>query len=714
MFLSDEQLKESELRFADIQNAPPTSTENGLPTDILATEIFDINPEPPLQTTPDPALQAANRKMTLEYKAPEPTDFAYERAIGKNDSVYSNFVELLMDAKEKVGRILVRKGSNLAGYATGFMVSPRLMLTNWHVFQTASDAQNSELQFGYEFDITGKEKTATSFSFRPEDFFYSNRNLDYCLVAVNSVSRDSGTSLSKISYLYLDPEKGKLGEENKESLNIIHHPDGDFKQLSIRENLFTKITPTTIWYRADTAQGSSGGPVFNDQWQVVALHHSGIADKNDKGEYIDKYGNPVPYIGGKIQESKINWIANEGIRTSVILEDIFSVYPTHELVAQLKNKNETVRESTPAIKSTEIDDSPPLTFSSKKSLKADSNDIQISIPSDLLEAGTNISLNLSRNGFTQNGSPQLAVEKTDEVSLLEIKKLEEIMDYSACKGYVSKFLGKEITLPEPNSTLKKFIAVPGGTESSELKYYHYSVRHHSVRKMPAISAINVDGNLKVRLDNYERKDNWIRDNRLDFALQLDNTFYRNSGFDRGHMSRREDADWGKDADEAKRNADLTCMHTNACPQINTLNQSSRKGLWGRLELTVLESGASMEGPLTNKMSVFNGPVFRDDDPVFRGVQVPMDFYKIILWPTNDGEIKATAFLLSQSRLVKDIRFEQLDIHKNEEFKLYQYSIAKLAEETGLDFSQLVEMDTYTEQANIKDLTTEHEIAAVFN
>jgi len=714
MFLSEEQLKESELRFADIQKSQSLSTENGLPNDILAMEGLMINPDPIPQANPATDLQAANRKMTLEYKAPEPTDFAYERAIGKNDSVYSNFVELLMDAKEKVGRILVRKGSNLAGYATGFMVSPRLMLTNWHVFQNATDAQNSEVQFGYEFDITGKEKTATIFSFRPEDFFYSNRDLDYCLVAVSTVSRDSGTNLSKISYLYLDPEKGKLGEEKKESLNIIHHPDGDFKQLSIRENLFTKRTATTILYEADTAQGSSGGPVFNDQWQVVALHHSGVADKNDKGEYIDKYGNPVPYIGGKIQESKINWISNEGIRISVILEDIFNVYPTHELVAQLKTKNETVRESTPVIKSPEIEDSVPVTTANTNFLKADSNDIQISIPSNLLDAGTNISLNLSRNGVKLNGLSQVAPEQVDELSLLEIKKLEQIMDYSGCRGYISKFLGTEIPLPEPNSILKKFIAIPNGSESSELKYHHYSVRHHSVRKMPAISAINVDGSLKLRLDNYKRKDNWIRDNRLDFAIQLDDTYYRNSGFDKGHMSRREDADWGKDADEAKRNADLTCMHTNACPQIGTLNQSSRKGLWGRLELEVLESGAINEGPLTNKISVFNGPVFRDDDPVFRGVQVPMDFYKIILWPTNTGEIRATAFLLSQSRLVKDIRFEQLDIHNNQEFKLYQYPIAKLAEETGLDFTQLIQMDTYVEQTSNKDLASEPEIAAVFN
>lgn len=179
------------------------------------------------------------------------------------------------------------------------------------------------------------------------------------------------------------------------------------------------------------------------------------------------------------------------------------------------------------------------------------------------------------------------------------------------------------------------------------------------------------------------------------------------------MSRREDADWGKDGDEAKRNADLTCMHTNACPQIGALNQSSKKGLWGRLELTVLESGAIIEGALTNKISVFNGPVFRYDDPVFRGIQIPMDFYKIILWPTDNGKIKATAFLLSQSRLVKDIKFEQLDIHKNQEFKLYQYPIAKLAEETGINFSQIAEIDTFQKKSIDKDLSSEQEIAVLF-
>lgn len=388
MLLSEELLRECERRFESLKEPRSTLKGNRSFDNDQAMEVSNISP--------DRTEKTGNRKMTLEYKAPEPTDFAYERAIGKNDSVYSNFVELIMNAKEKIGRILVKKNHSLVGYATGFMVSPRLMLTNWHVFNTAFDAQTSEVQFGYEFDVYGKEKAVTAFSFVPDEFFYSNKELDYCLVAASPISKDSSVELSSFGYLYLDPEKGKLREERKECLNIIHHPDGDFKQLSIRQNLFTKITPTTIWYEADTAQGSSGGPVLNDQWQVVALHHSGVADKNEKGEYIDKYGNPVPYIGDRIQESKINWISNEGIRISLILEDIFTVYPKHELVVQLKLKNDTARVSAPAIRSSEMEDNSLIPTSYTKALQPGSSDIRIALPGNLLESVSSINLKISQ------------------------------------------------------------------------------------------------------------------------------------------------------------------------------------------------------------------------------------------------------------------------------------------------------------------------------
>jgi endonuclease G len=230
--------------------------------------------------------------------------------------------------------------------------------------------------------------------------------------------------------------------------------------------------------------------------------------------------------------------------------------------------------------------------------------------------------------------------------------------------------------------------------------------------MPIISGINVDGNPAKRKDDSERKDVWLRDTRLNFDIQLSDTYYKGSGFDRGHMSRREDANWGLTAEDAKRNADLTCMYTNACPQVAKINQSGKKGLWGILEKVVLENGAILENGKTARISVFNGPIFKEDDPVFRGIQVPMDFYKIVLWLTNSGDLKATAFKLSQVELVSDIDFEQLDLDQNTAFKEFQCSIKSLQKDTRIDFSDLIEFDTFDGNGNGADemaINSVHEV-----
>ena len=152
------------------------------------------------------------------------------------------------------------------------------------------------------------------------------------------------------------------------------------------------------------------------------------------------------------------------------------------------------------------------------------------------------------------------------------------------------------------------------------------------------------------------------------------------------------------------------MYTNACPQAPTINQSSRNGLWGVLEKVVLESGAEKEPGRTSRISVFNGPIFKDSDPVFRGVQVPMGFYKIVLWLTDAGALKATAFKLSQTDDVGDIDFEQIDINQNADFKEFQCSIASLEVETGIDFSGIVPFDTFDDAGGHEKVVSVEELA----
>ncbi|RXK58556.1 hypothetical protein ESA94_18160 [Lacibacter luteus] len=716
MLVTIDQLDESVKRFESWQGVSGREAAN-----VMEEEAFisDQSPEISTATIKDNILGTAEniekRKEMLKSAAPEPIDFAYERAIGKNDSVYSNFVELIADVQKKIGRIVVKEGSKNIGFATGFMVSDRLLLTNWHVFKSIEDVVDSEVQFYYELDMRGNPRQSVSFRLQASEFFFTCKELDYCLIAVSSVDVTETHQLSSIGYIYLDPALGKLGNEGEESLNIIHHPEGDYKQLSIRENLFKKIMPTTIWYHSDTAQGSSGSPVFNDQWQVVGLHHMGVPNRNTQGEYLDKNNQPIPRIGGKVDVSKIHWIANEGIRISVILKDVFIRFPDSSFISGLKKRPGTPF-LTPVV--------PPVTLHEEKdkseNMQSENSNVQISFPAALLNQSGSIHLSIStkeEQKIPAPTSPSTRSMNIDE-SLIEAKKLEDGMDYSSCKGYLPKFLGIEIPLPLPKKPLEKFISKLNGSGAFVLKYYHYSVIHHSVRMMPVISAINVDGDNNKRLDKSKRKDVWLKDNRIDYDIQIGDSYYKGSGFDRGHMSRREDANWGKTAEEAKFFADMTCMYTNACPQIKTLNQGHTGGLWGRLETIVLENGAMQERGKAARISVFNGPIFNDQrDPVFRGIQVPMEFYKIIVWYNDRKELKATAFRLSQSDLVDDIDFEAIDIDDNLTFKEYQCSIQSLERDTKLDFSQLHQYDTYRKadgEPEREEIVSEEELKKIIN
>ena len=58
-------------------------------------------------------------------------------------------------------------------------------------------------------------------------------------------------------------------------VNIIQHPGGEFKQISIYHNIVTNTNDRVVQYLTDTLKGSSGSPVFNSDWDVIALHHSG-------------------------------------------------------------------------------------------------------------------------------------------------------------------------------------------------------------------------------------------------------------------------------------------------------------------------------------------------------------------------------------------------------------------------------------------------------
>jgi endonuclease G len=657
--------------------------------------------------TADNILGAAEnreqRRQMIAEKAFEPTAFAFERAIGNNDSLYSNFTELIALTKRKVGRIVIKQDGKRLGYASGFMVSNSLLLTNWHVFNDAAAANESEVHFFYEYNAQGRPITPVIFKFNISHFF-NDENLDYCFVAVQPMDITGKVSLQSIGYLFLDKSLGKIGDVDKEKLNIIHHPQGDYKQISIRENKFVGIDETRIFYQTDTAQGSSGSPVFNDQWQVVGLHHKSIAKMSADGNFfLDKDDKVIPVVDGTIDITKVIWLRNEGMRISVILNHLAEKNPGNSLIA-------AIAIPPPPESVSFIINGAANNFEDINNTNLANNyskNININLPVDILNDESVIDISVSTKKKNAAGNVEAKANETNSAAvnelLLEVAKAdkEQGVDFSDCQGYDADFLGTKIEMPQPKKLIQKQIALLAN-KSNELKYFKYSVIFNAFRKMPLISAINVEGDATKRLDNSSRNDDWLRDKRIDIECQLTDKFYAASGFDKGHMARWEDANWDDTQAKALRNGVYTCFYTNAAPQVPGINRMGAN-LWGKLEKAILENGIKKEAGKQARMTVFNGPIFDEEkDRIRKGVTIPMQFYKIILWLNDENKLRATAFKLSQETLVSDDQFDEnlllgveaLDIDKLVAYKQYQCSIKTIGQLTKIDFDHIVQFDTY--------------------
>ena len=243
---------------------------------------------------------------------------ALERLFGSNALISAAFLEAGALAARAVARILVctERGGGVERFGTGSLVGPRLLLTNNHVLKTAEKAARATIEFGYVVGLDGRPSRAVSFELEPETLFLTNRELDYTLVAVQE-QNDDGQRLAEFGWNPLIEAEGKAIKGEK--LNIIQHPNGEPKQLAIRENRLVDLLEDFLHYETDTAPGSSGSPVFNDQWEVVGLHHSGVPRKDEQGRKLAIGGALwAPEMG----EHRIDWVANEGIRISRIIKHV--------------------------------------------------------------------------------------------------------------------------------------------------------------------------------------------------------------------------------------------------------------------------------------------------------------------------------------------------------------------------------------------------------
>jgi endonuclease G, mitochondrial len=247
-----------------------------------------------------------------------------ERLLGKNDLISASFLSRGLRAAKAVVRVEIGGGQSRqpAGYGTGFLISNHVLLTNNHVLETLAIASSSQVRFEYEETADGDLNPGVAFALEPEKLFYTDPELDFTVVAVKSNSVKSNSvngdrSLEEFGWLplYKSPDR----HIKTERVNIIQHPNGEKKQLALRENEIIDRDDDFLRYQTDTTPGSSGSPVFNDAWEVVALHHSGVPKRDANRRVLKRDGSL--YQNGE-DESLIDWIANEGARASRIVSTL--------------------------------------------------------------------------------------------------------------------------------------------------------------------------------------------------------------------------------------------------------------------------------------------------------------------------------------------------------------------------------------------------------
>ena len=274
-------------------------------------------------------------------------------------------------------------------------------------------------------------------------------------------------------------------------------------------------------------------------------------------------------------------------------------------------------------------------------------------------------------------------------------------------SYAHSFMGNfDVPIPEISTKEAEKFETNGLDRSQYfLEYINYSVLHNPFRKFPYFTASNIQGDLFKKITRKElfsgKGDKWKKDARIPKAEQLGHELYSavKSDFDKGHLTKREDVQWGSSRDEAIAAAESTFFYTNAMPQVDKLN----RGIWRKIEDYILHHQTITHDI---KINLFTGPVFLENDPNFVTevrdsiVQIPYLFWKVIYYQ-NNNTLHRTAFLTSQKNLLEKRRIvkpsargeEQIDSDLFMTFKdaeTYQVRVEFIENISGLTFHEAAE------------------------
>ncbi len=227
-----------------------------------------------------------------------------ERLLRDGRSLFdAEFLELGANAMRAVARIEAQfEGSGKNSLGSGFLIAPDLVLTAYHVlFDSKADdrrCETVELRFDYTSDAEGYPRPFVRRNGIVQDI-RGDRAVDWAVIRLEKpMERDR-------SILSIESNEGP---DVGQPVFVIQYPDGRPMKVNLDLGAVVRhADEARLQYLAETDYGSSGAPVFDRRWMVVAVHQKWTeVEHDDRLEYRNQ-GIPIARVLEGLREQDIDF-----------------------------------------------------------------------------------------------------------------------------------------------------------------------------------------------------------------------------------------------------------------------------------------------------------------------------------------------------------------------------------------------------------------------
>jgi endonuclease G len=183
------------------------------------------------------------------------------------------------------------------GPSTGFLIGEDILMTCHHVLADKRIASLCRARFNYQLDEKRMPLARDEYSLAPDKLFETDPELDVTIVK----TAGKPGAKSKWGFIRLERVYPRPGN----SAIIIQHPSQlRYKKIALGDMEIKYVDNREIQYLSDALPGSSGSPIFNDDFKLIGIHRAGDGNPDDN-KYFRNEGAHINAV--------IDFLENRGL-----------------------------------------------------------------------------------------------------------------------------------------------------------------------------------------------------------------------------------------------------------------------------------------------------------------------------------------------------------------------------------------------------------------